>query len=59
MLEHIPEVVVVGDIEMLFFGMAIAAGMPEMARRALRRRYRPDEAADDGNSSDERNGEEQ
>ncbi|QRV15007.1 hypothetical protein JMJ58_19185 [Haloterrigena salifodinae] len=40
---NIPEIIVVGDIEMLFLGMALAAGMPRMARRILARRYGTDD----------------
>ena len=31
----IPEVVVVGDLEMFFFGMTFAMGFPSAARRIL------------------------
>ena len=46
MIEQLPEVVVVGDIEMLFVGMALALGAPKMARKALNRRYSDDESCD-------------
>lgn len=39
MIENIPEVVVVGDLEFLFLGMAIAGGFPKVARRILNKRY--------------------
>lgn len=39
MIEYIPEVVVVGDVEMLFLGAAVALGMPKAARRIVNRRY--------------------
>jgi len=39
MLDQLPEVIVVGDIEMLFLGASLALGAPKMARKALNRRY--------------------
>ena len=48
---NIPEVIIVGDIEFLFIGMAIAAGMPKLARRAVESRYGP---SSDGNADDEK-----
>ncbi|SEL16846.1 hypothetical protein SAMN04488691_103152 [Haloferax larsenii] len=45
----IPEVIVVGDIELLFLGMAVAAGMPRVARRILEQRYGSSDE-DSGNS---------
>lgn len=38
-LQYIPEVIVVGDIEMLFLGAAGALGMPKMTRKILNKRY--------------------
>lgn len=35
----LPEVIVAGDIELLFLGMAVALGAPRLARRALEARY--------------------
>jgi len=40
---NLPEVIIVGDLEMIFLGMAFAAGAPRMARRALERRYGPED----------------
>jgi hypothetical protein len=39
MIESLPEVIVIGDIEMLFLGAAVALGMPKAARRIVNRRY--------------------
>jgi hypothetical protein len=39
MIESLPEVIVIGDIEMLFLGAAVALGMPKAARRILHGRY--------------------
>lgn len=36
---NLPEVIIVGDLEMLFLGMALALGMPSLARRSVARRY--------------------
>ena len=46
---NLPEVIIVGDVEFLFLGMAIAAGMPKLARRILESRYGPSLG---GNSDD-------
>jgi hypothetical protein len=35
----IPEVVVVGDFELLFVGLALGAGMPKAARKIVARKY--------------------
>lgn len=43
MIENLPEVVVIGDIELFFFGAALALGFPKLTRRVLNRRYRVDE----------------
>lgn len=40
----VPEVVVVGNVEFLFLGMAFALGSEKTARRILRRRYGSDNA---------------
>lgn len=50
MIEYLPEVVVVGDIEMLFLGAAGALGMPKVARRVLNRRYGTKTERDEGGS---------
>lgn len=39
LLTNLPDVIVIGDIEMLFLGAAAALGMPKMARKILERRY--------------------
>jgi membrane protease subunit (stomatin/prohibitin family) len=50
---NIPELIVVGDIEFLFLGMALAAGMPRLARRILESRYGPSLAGNDEEVSDD------
>jgi hypothetical protein len=35
----IPEVVVIGDVEFIFIGLALGAGMPKAARRIVSRKY--------------------
>ena len=52
MIEQLPDVIVVGDIEMLFLGMALALGAPKMARRALDARYSEDEEENEDDGSD-------
>jgi hypothetical protein len=53
MFEYIPEVVVVGNVEMLFLGAAIALGMPKAARRIVRRRYGGGSGSDENGAKDE------
>lgn len=53
-LSQLPDVIVVGDIEMLFLGMALAVGAPRMARRALNRRYGTDDADETESSEADR-----
>ena len=36
---NLPEVILIGDLELLFLGLALGAGAPKAARRILRRRY--------------------
>lgn len=47
MIENLPEVIVFGDLELLFVGLALGAGMPRVARRILERRYSTDPGAED------------
>lgn len=47
MIEYLPEVIVVGDVEMLFLGAAGALGMPKVARRILNRRYGTEDTNDE------------
>lgn len=35
----LPEILIVGDAELLFLGLAIGAGAPEVTRRIPERRY--------------------
>lgn len=47
-----PEIIIVGNVEFLFAGMALALGMPKMARRILSGRYGGGEkATDDSNDA--------
>ncbi len=39
MIENIPEVIVVGDIELFFAGVAVAVGAPKFARKLLVSKY--------------------
>lgn len=48
MIEHLPEVIIVGDIEMLFLGAAMALGFPKATRSILNRRYGTSETRDEG-----------
>lgn len=42
LLDLIPEVVVIGDLEYLFIGAATALGFPKLATYALEQRYGTD-----------------
>lgn len=42
MIENLPEDIVIGDLELLFLGLALGAGAPRIARRILARSYGSD-----------------
>lgn len=36
---NLPEIIVIGDFELLFVGLALGAGMPKAARKIVARKY--------------------
>ena len=50
----IPEVILVGDVELLFLGLAIGVGMPKAARKIVESRYG---VVSGGNEGEERESE--
>lgn len=49
---ELPQIIVIGDLELLFLGLALGAGAPKAARKILARRYSPDSAEDECDCSD-------